>query len=118
MSQFAPQLIIANGVTDVSFYSKAFGAVEHFVLRNDDGSVHVAEISIDGAIFHLHEISQKHFLTPEKAGGITVIVGLITDDVDAFMERAVEHGATEKSPARDNDYYRQGTLIDSFGHEW
>jgi PhnB protein len=118
MDQFAPQIFIDNGVMDVSFYTKAFGAVENFVLRNDDGSVHVAELSIDGAIFHIHEISQGHFLTPEKAGGITALIGLITPDVDAFMKKAVDHGAIEKRPARDNDYYRQGTLIDPFGHEW
>ena len=118
MSDFAPQLIIDNGVTDVSFYSKAFGAVEHFVLRNDDGSVHVAEMSIDGSIFHLHEISQDNSLSPRQADGITALIGLITNDVDGFMQRAVENGAIEKRPPRDNEYYRQGTLIDPFGHEW
>ena len=47
---FAPQLFINNGVTDISFYKNAFGAVEQLRLNNDDGSVHVAEFSIDGAI--------------------------------------------------------------------
>ena len=89
MTQFAPQIIIDNGVTDVSFYAKAFGAVEHFGLKNEDGSVHVAELDIDGAVFHVHEISQSHFLTPKKAGGITALIGLITPDVDGFMKKAV-----------------------------
>jgi len=54
---FAPQLFINNGVKDISFYKNAFGATENLHLSNDDGSLHVAELSINGAIFHLHEIT-------------------------------------------------------------
>lgn len=42
---FAPQLYIANGVTDISFYEKAFGAIELRRWNNDDGTLHVAELS-------------------------------------------------------------------------
>jgi PhnB protein len=52
---FAPQLFIPKGVTDISFYQKAFDAVELRKWMNDDGSYHVAELSIDGTLFHLHE---------------------------------------------------------------
>ena len=38
MTHFAPELHIPNGTTSIDFYTK-FGATEHFVLRNDDGSV-------------------------------------------------------------------------------
>jgi PhnB protein len=54
---FAPQLLINNGVKDISFYANAFGATENFCLRNEDDSVHVAELSIHGAIFGAVEIS-------------------------------------------------------------
>ena len=47
---FAPVLKIENGVTDIDFYKNAFGANEHFCFTNDDGSIHVAELDIDGAI--------------------------------------------------------------------
>ena len=56
---FAPQLFIENGIFDISFYEKAFGAVELRRYSNDDGSIHVAELLIDGAIFHLHEQNNK-----------------------------------------------------------
>ena len=119
LPSFAPQLFIDNGVTDISFYSKAFGARENFVFKNDDGSVHVAELSIDGAIFHLHEVSQPYFHTPEKCEGITAIIGLFVADVDTVMNTAVEAGATEISPAKDYEYgYRQGEVLDPFGHRW
>ena len=52
---FAPQLFIKSGVKNIDFYTKAFGAIELRHWSAEDGSIHVAELSIDGAIFHLHE---------------------------------------------------------------
>src|ERR1043166_6642446 len=43
---FAPQLFISNGIKDISFYEKAFAAREQMRFSNDDGSIHVAELSI------------------------------------------------------------------------
>jgi PhnB protein len=117
---FAPQLFIPSGVRDISFYSKAFGANEILNLKNDDGSVHVAELSINGTIFHLHEEGpQKGRLEPGKVKGITTLIGLFVDDVDLCMNNALKAGATLISPAQDYDYgYRQGDILDPFGHQW
>lgn len=67
---FAHQLYIKYGVTDISFYAKAFGAIELRRFTNDDGSIHVAGVQIDGAMFHLHEevLSAGPF-SPEKYNG-------------------------------------------------
>jgi len=116
---FAPQLLINNGVKDISFYAKAFGATQNFCLYNDDGSIHVAELSIDGTIFHLHEVTKQHFFPPEKYNGTTTIIGLFVPDVDIVMNNAIKAGATEISPAKDYEYnYRQGEIKDPFGHYW
>lgn len=117
---FAPQLFIPSGVNDISFYSKAFGAVEIRPWRNDDGSVHVAELSINGAIFHLHEERpMKGQLEPNKVKGVTTLIGLFVEDVDSVMNNALQAGATLLSPAQDYDYgYRQGNIQDPFGHQW
>ncbi len=117
---FAPQLFINNGVKDVSFYTQAFGAIEQLRFSNDDGSIHVIELSIDGAIFHLHEITTKqHFFTPEKHRGTTTLIGLFVSDVDNVMNNAIKTGATEINPAKDYEYgYRQGEIEDPFGHHW
>lgn len=117
---FAPQLFIPNGVTDISFYAKAFGAIEQLCFRNDDGSIHVAELSIHGAIFHLHEVTAKpQFFTPGKYQGTTTLIGLFVPDVDAVMKSAVAAGAIEISPAKTYEYgYRQGEIQDPFGHFW
>jgi PhnB protein len=117
---FAPELFINNGVNDISFYEKAFGAVEQMRFSNDDGSIHVVELSIDGAIFHVHEITAKsYFFSPDKNSGSTVCIGLFVPDVEEVIQNAINAGAIEINPAQDYDYgYRQGTIKDPFGHYW
>ncbi len=117
---FAPELFIANGVTDISFYEKAFGAIERMRFSNEDGSIHVAELAIDGAIFHVHEVTAaQHFFSPDKNKGSTVCIGLFVPDVNEVMNSAVAAGAMQIHPAQDYEYgYRQGTIKDPFGHYW
>lgn len=117
---FAPQLFIPGGVTDLSFYNKAFGAIEIRHWRNDDGSIHVAELSINGSIFHLHEERpNKRQFEPNRVNGVTTLIGLFVENVDIVIKRALEAGATLLNPAQDYEYgYRQGNIQDPFGHQW
>jgi len=119
MTHFAPELHIPNGTTSIDFYTK-FGATEHFILRNDDDSIHVAELEIDGAVFHLHEtMAWFQALEPVKAKGVTTVIGLFVDDVHKVFQRALSAGAMEVSPVTDHEYgYRQGMFRDPFGHYW
>ena len=117
---FAPELFINNGVKDISFYENAFGASEQMRFSNDDGSIHVVELSIDGTIFHIHEITAKqYFFSPDKNNGTTICIGLFVSDVDEVMSKAIKAGAMEINQAQDYEYgYRQGTIKDPFGHYW
>jgi PhnB protein len=117
---FAPQLAIPHGVTDISFYIKALGAVELRRFSNDDGSIHVSELSIDGTIFHLHEETERTaVLCPDTVKATSVTIGLFVDDVHAVMEQAKQAGAKIASEVTDWDYgYRQGDFVDPFGHRW
>ncbi len=117
---FAPELFINNGVKDISFYENAFGAIEQMRFSNDDGSIHVAELSINGTIFHIHETTAKpYFFSPDKYGGTSICIGLFVADVDKVMSNALKAGAIAISPAQDYEYgYRQGTIKDPFGHYW
>jgi len=118
-THFAPELHIPNGTSGIDFYIK-LGAKEHFCIRNNDGSIHVAELEIDGAIFHVHE-TMKWFdaLEPIVAGGVTAVIGLFVDDVHKIFNRAILAGATEISPVTDHSYgYRQGMIRDPYGHYW
>ena len=118
-THFAPELHIPNGTFEIDFYTR-FGATEHFCFRNDDGSIHVAELEINGAIFHVHEtVRWIDALEPKSANGVTCVIGLFVPDVDAVMRKAIEAGATEVHAATDYEYgYRQGMFKDPFGHYW
>lgn len=116
---FAPMLVIPNRITDISFYTGAFGAKEVRRFTNPDGSIHVAELSINGSIFHLHEQWETGAVSPQRAGVTTVSVGLFVDNVDDVIKSAVAAGAKLTSPPQDFDYgYRQANIIDLFGHYW
>ena len=117
---FAPQLFIRPGVTDISFYENAFGAIDLKRWENDDKTIHVAEMSIDGALFHLHEEKPgAGQFDPMGINGTTTLIGLFVPDVDAVMNKAIEAGAKIVSRAQSYDYgYRQGQIKDPFGHVW
>jgi PhnB protein len=117
---FVPVLTIPAGTMEIDFYKKAFDAVELRRWSNDDGSIHVAELTIDGAMFHLHEENlDRGSFSPGIHHGITAVMGLMVMDVDALYHKAVEAGATVLLKPQDYDYgYRQADIADIFGHRW
>ena len=116
---FAPMLYIDILAPAIEFYKKAFDAIE---LRRweHEGKVHVAEMTIDGALFHMHEESTRNNeLSPQTLKGTSIAIGLFVEDPHTVMAQAVAAGGTEIDPVQDYDYdYRQGTLADPFGHHW
>lgn len=117
---FAPHLALRNVLTGMEFYKKAFGAVELRRWSNDDGTVHVGEMEIDGALFHLHEESpNSNQFSPETVKATTLVIGTFAANPDALFQLAVDAGAKVLSPIQDYDYgYRQGIVADPFGHQW
>jgi PhnB protein len=117
---FAPQLFVPNGVTDISFYAKAFGAEEIMRKNNEDGSIHVAELSIRGAGYYLHEETpDTATFSPSRHNGTTVLIGLFVEDVFTTMQNAINAGGNEIAAVQDYDYgLRQGVVQDPFGHRW
>lgn len=117
---FAPMIYLKTVAPAVEFYIKAFDAMVLRQWNNDDGSVHVAEMSIAGALFHLHEeVSRNNEYSPGRLNGTTIAIGLFVSDPHAVMAKSVAAGGKELDPVRDYDYeYRQGCLEDPFGHHW
>lgn len=117
---FAPHLAIRVLRPAMDFYQQAFDAIVLRTFDNDDGSVHVAEMEIEGAMFHLHEeVSGSQQLSPESVKATTLLIGLFTPDPDKYMQQAVEAGGKISSPIQDYNYgYRQGVITDPFGHQW
>jgi PhnB protein len=120
MTTFAPLLTLTVVAPAVEFYKKAFGVEELLIVKNDDGSVHVAELSLQGAIFHLHqEMPGSQIKAPETVGGSTVEMGVFADDPDALMDKALAAGGRLLSAMKDYEYgYRQGSFEDPFGYRW
>ena len=117
---FAPMIYLKTVAPAIAFYKKAFDAVVMRQWNNDDGSVHVAEMAIGGALFHLHEeVVRNNEFSPVKLNGTTIAIGLFVNDPHAVMTKAVAAGGKELDPVRDYDYqYRQGCVEDPFGHHW
>jgi PhnB protein len=117
---FAPELSLKLVAPAVEFYKKAFGAALLRQFDNPDGSIHVAELSIGGALFHLHEeTTALRERSPEGAGTTTVLLGLFAPDPDQLMASALAAGCRELSPMQDYFYgFRQGIVADPFGHHW
>lgn len=120
-TNFAPHLTIKVLRPAIAFYEKGLGALTRKTFDNDDGSVHVAEMTLQGQIFHLHEeVSSKNQISPQTlASSTTVLIGVFTDYPDELFDKAIAAGATVINEMQDYDYgYRQGTLADPFGHQW
>ncbi|HTV42689.1 MAG TPA: VOC family protein [Candidatus Sulfotelmatobacter sp.] len=117
---FAPHLTVRNVLAEMEFCKAAFGAVELRRFSNPDGSVHVGELSIDGALFHLHEeMPNSNEMSPETLRGTTSAIGLFVPDPADTVRKAVAAGGCETNPVKDYDYgYRQGTVKDPAGHVW
>jgi PhnB protein len=117
---FAPHLTVRNVLAELNFCKAAFGALELRRFSNSDGSVHVAEMSIGGALFHIHEERPGSAeMSPETLKGTSSAIGLFVPDPAATVKNGIAAGARETSPVKDYDYgYRQGTMIDPAGHVW
>jgi PhnB protein len=117
---FAPHLQTKNVLAGMEYYKKAFNAAELRRWTNPDGTVHVAEMSVDGAIFHIHEeVSGKKQMSPQTLTGVTNLIGIFVPDPDTMINRAVAEGGVLLSPMQDYDYgYRQGEVMDPDGHHW
>ena len=117
---FVPMLYLEDVAAGIDYYTKAFGAVELRRFSNEDGSVHVAEMSINNALFRMHEeVLKDTEFSPRTLKGTTTIIGLLVDDPDFVVAKAVAAGGVELHPVQDYEYgYRQGTVADPFGHHW
>jgi PhnB protein len=117
---FAPMLYLENVAAGIDYYSRAFGAAELRRFSNPDGSVHVVEMAIGCALFRLHEeVLKETELSPRTLKGTTTIIGLLVEDPDIVVANAAAAGGSVTHPVQDYEYgYRQGTVVDPFGHHW
>jgi uncharacterized glyoxalase superfamily protein PhnB len=120
MATVTPYLIVRDAAAMLDFYRDAFGAVEHHRLVGDDGRVGHAELTIGTSRVALaDEFPEFDIRGPESRGGATCSFMLDVPDVDAAFARAVEHGATVRTPPADQFHgNRTANVADPAGHQW
>ena len=114
-----PNLSVGDGKAAVAFYIAAFGARETFRIADPDGAIFAVIAIGDARFFVADESPPLGNLSPATLGGTSVRINLLVADPDATHARAIDAGATEISPVRDEDAGpRMGVVRDPFGHVW
>jgi PhnB protein len=117
-----PYLVVSNAADLIDFYKKVFGAVETMRLKQPDGRIGHAQLTINGASIMLaDEFPELGFLSPKSLGGARspVSIPLYVENVDDVYERARRAGATPLREPADQFYgERNAQVSDSSGHCW
>lgn len=113
--------LVCNGAADaIAFYKAAFGAEEMMRLPGKDGKIMHACVLVNGApVMLVDENPCFGALSPKALNGTPVTLHVKVADVDAFVNRAVEAGASIVMPVEDMFWGdRYGIVEDPFGHRW
>jgi PhnB protein len=115
-----PHLVCAGAAGAIEFYEKAFGATEMIRLAGPDGKIMHACVCINGSsVMLVDEFPAMGNSSPKTLKGTPVTIHLIVEDVDGFVNRAVEAGAKVVMPVEDQFWGdRYGVIEDPFGHRW
>ncbi len=115
-----PHLFVDDVDASLSFYSKAFGAVELFRNVLPDGVVLFVELAVgDARLLVSAEIPQLDALAPGTLGGTPVLLTLETEDPDDLVRRAVFAGARVEVAVEEMFFgERYGRIVDPDGHRW
>lgn len=119
----SPHLFVRDIDAAISFYRKAFGAVELFRNVLEDGTVLFIELAVGGGrLLVSEEVPSLNALAPTTIGGSPVLLLLELDGddaVDDVFRRAVFAGAEVELPLREMFFgERYGVVADPFGHRW
>tara|TARA_R110002095_G_scaffold201208_2_gene181930 strand:- start:7160 stop:7639 length:480 start_codon:yes stop_codon:yes gene_type:complete len=120
MHSVTPHLVCAGAAEAITFYEKAFGAVEQMRLPGPDGKLVHACVQIgDSRIMLVDENDSCGTLGPKSLKGSPVFLHLQVEDVDATFKQAVAAGAKIMMPVTDMFWGdRYGQVEDPFGHCW
>ncbi|KFZ79863.1 glyoxalase [Amycolatopsis sp. MJM2582] len=115
-----PHLFVKDVDKSLSFYGKAFGAVELFRNMLPNGVVLFVEVAVgDARLLVSQEIPQLDALAPSTLGGTPMLLVLETEDPDDLARRAVFAGASVEAPVEEMFFgERYGRIVDPDGHRW
>ena len=115
-----PFLAVDDASAAIAFYERAFGARERMRMPMPDGKIAHAELEIGDSVVMLSDpFPQATVRPPKELGGTSLGVFLYVEDLDAFVQRATDAGATVTMPPEDMFWGdRFGQISDPFGHVW
>jgi uncharacterized glyoxalase superfamily protein PhnB len=120
--KLTPYLNVGDAKGAIAFYTRAFGATE--TCRMDcprTGKVMHAALDLGGSTVYLCDPFPEMGcpVVPPTPGRSPVTLHLYVDDVDAWIDRAAQAGATVAAPAADMFWGdRFGKVVDPYGHSW
>ena len=115
-----PSLAVDNAAQAIEFYKRAFGAKERMRMIGPGDMIGHAELEIGDSVLMLADPMPQSTVNPPKAlGGTSVGIFLYVEDVDEFVQQAIDAGATVTMPVEDQFWGdRFGVVADPFGHQW
>src|SRR5215208_2150717 len=115
-----PHIVVRDASAASEWYQRELGAEERDRLPLPNGKVMYVELRFgDSPVMAADEFPEFGVVSPLGIGGTAVVLHLLTEDVDALWQRAVDAGAEVLSPLQDQFWGdRQGQLRDPFGHKW
>jgi PhnB protein len=115
-----PHLVVDGAAAAITFYARAFGAVERYRLVESQGRIAHAELTLQGATFRLaDEYADQGHVGPKSLGGSSCTLSVYVADVDRMVAQALAAGASAERPTSDEFYgERVASLRDPFGHRW
>jgi uncharacterized glyoxalase superfamily protein PhnB len=121
-SKFFPTLRYADPAAAVLWLCKAFGFTEHFVARDDAGSVLHAQLQLgDGLLFLGPDRADDPYgmHSPRVLKGLNQCVCVALSEVDAHCAAAKAAGAVVITEPYDTPYgAREYSCRDPEGHVW
>jgi PhnB protein len=120
MHSITPHLVCAGAAEAISFYAKAFGAVEKMRVPGPGGKLMHACVQIgDSQLFLVDEFPEWGAIGPKALPSSPVTIHLQVEDADASFAKAVAAGCTVTMPLDDAFWGdRYGSVKDPFGHSW
>ena len=116
-----PYLVVDGAAEAIDFYTKVLGATQRGdVMQAPGGKVGHAELELgDSLIMLADEHPDVGAVGPKTVGGSPVTIHVYVEDVDATHQAALDAGATETRPLKDEFYGdRISQFEDPFGHRW
>ena len=119
MQIVTPYLLYRSCEDALDWLSRAFGFEEVLRYTGEAGYVNHAEMRVGGDESIMMGNPGEGYRNPKDAGGETVGIYVMVDDVDAHFARAKAAGAEIREEPSDQDYgHRRYTAYDPEGHCW